>query len=116
MGKVKTKVEPHKHFSKTLMKMKFMNPDVDAQEADVTVKCENRPKKKDVTKINNWEPFYDLLPVSRLSFNGMNPDVETVMKKLGVLQRDPNEHGKMDVDVTVEEMIVRKNKMRQKKK
>lgn len=98
------------------MKMKFMNPDVDNQEADVTIKSEHRPKKKEVTKIINWEPFYDLLPMSRLSFNGMNPDVENMMKKLGVLQRDPHEHGKMDVDITVEEMIMRKNKMKQKKK
>jgi len=116
MGKTKVKVEPHKNFSKTLMKMKFMNPDVDAKEADVTVKSEHKPKKQDVARINSWEPFYDVLPVCRLSFNGMNPDVENAMKKLGVLQRDPHEHGKMDVDVTVEEMIVRKNKMKQRKK
>lgn len=117
MGKVKsTKIEPHKNFSKALMKMKFMNPDMDTKEEKITIKSEHKAKKKDVTKINNWEPFYNILPMSRLSFNGMNPDVENMMKKLGVLQRDPHEHGKMDVDITVEEMIIRKNKMKQKKK
>lgn len=116
MGKIRTKAEPHKNFSKTLMKMKFMNPDADIKEEDVTIKSEHKLKKKDITKVSNWEPFYDILPISRLSFNGMNPDVENMMKKLGVLQRDPNEHGKMDVDITVEEMIIRKNKMKQKKK
>lgn len=115
MGKVK-KVEMQKNFSKTLMKMKFMNPDVNTNEADVTVKSEHKQKKKDVTKIVNWEPFYDVLPMSRLSFHGVNPDVENMMKKLGVLQRDPSEHGKMDVDMTVEEMIMRKKKMKQNKK
>lgn len=117
MGKVRsTKIDLHKHFSKGLMKMKFMNPDIDTPEVDIVIKSEHRPKKSDVTKINSWEPFYDVLPMSRLSFNGMNTDVENMMKKLGVLQRDPNEHGKMDVDITVEEMIIRKNKMKQKKK
>uniref|UniRef100_A0A2S2PQA4 Uncharacterized protein n=1 Tax=Schizaphis graminum TaxID=13262 RepID=A0A2S2PQA4_SCHGA len=117
MGKVKsTKIDPHKNFSKALMKMKFMNPDINTNEEAITIKSEHRPKKKDVSKINNWEPFYDLLPMSRLSFNGMNTDVENLMKKLGVLQRDPHEHGKMDVDITVEEMIIRKNKMKQRKK
>lgn len=116
MGKTKSTKEPHKNFSKALMKMKFMNPDVDTREENITIKSEHKSKRKDVTKINNWDPFYNVLPISRLSFNGMNPDVEKMMKKLGVLQRDPNEHGKMDVDITVEEMIIRKNKMKQKKK
>lgn len=117
MGKVRSsKMEPHKIFSKAVMKMKFMNPDIDSKEEDITIKSEHRIKKKDIIKVNSWDPFYDLLPMSRLSFNGMNPDVENMMKKLGVLQRDPQEHGKMDVDITVEEMIIRKNKMRQKKK
>lgn len=117
MGKVKSsRGEPHKQFSKALMKMKFMNPDIGNVEEEIKIKSEQRTKKKNVTKVNNWEPFYDILPIARLSFNGMNPDVESMMKKLGVLQRDPNEHGKMDVDVTVEEMIMRKNKMKQKKK
>ncbi|VVC39798.1 Hypothetical protein CINCED_3A010712 [Cinara cedri] len=117
MGKIKSsKVDPHKHFSKGLMKMKFMNPNIDAPETDIIIKSETKSKKKDVIKINNWEPFYDILPMPRLSFNGMNPDIENMMKKLGVLQRDPNEHGKMDVDITVEEMIIRKNKMKQRKK
>lgn len=98
------------------MKMKFMNPNVDPEVENITIKSEHRIKKKDVTKINNWEPFYDVLPISRLSFHGVNPDVENMMKKLGVLQRDPHDHGKMDVDITVEEMIIRKNKMKQKKK
>lgn len=115
MGKVK-KMEQHKNFSKTLMKMKFMNPDVDTKEAETTVKSEHKHKRKDVNKVVNWEPFYDILPMSRLSFNGMNPDVENMMKKLGVLQRDPGEHGKMDVDISVEEMIMRKKKMKQSKK
>lgn len=92
-----------------------MNPDIDAPEVDMTIKSEHKLKKKDITKVNSWEPFYDLLPMSRLSFSGMNPDVENLMKKLGVLQRDPNEHGKMDVDISVEEMIIRKNKMKFKK-
>lgn len=93
-----------------------MNPDVGVLEEDVSIKSEHKLKKKDVAKVSNWEPFYDILPICRLSFNGMNPDVENMMKKLGVLQRDPDEHGKMDVDVTVEEMIMRKNKMKQRKK
>lgn len=116
MGKIRAKIEPQKNFSKTVMKMKFMNPDVDTREEDVTIKSEHKLKKKDVTKVNNWEPFYNILPISRLSFNGANPDVESMMRKLGVLQHDPNKHGKMDVDITVEEMIMRKNKMKQKKK
>lgn len=116
MGKIKAKLETHKNFSKALMKMKFMNPDVYTKEIDIAIKSEHKLKKKDVTKVNNWEPFYDLLPMSRLSFHGMNSNVEIMMKKHGVLQRDPQEHGKMDVDITVEEMIIRKNKMKQKKK
>jgi len=116
MGKVKGKMEPHRNFSKTLMKMKFMNPNVDTKEEDTTIKSEHKLKKKDINQINSWEPFYELLPISRLSFNNMNPDVENMMKKLGILQRDPHEHGKMDVDITVEEMIIRKKKMKQKKK
>lgn len=117
MGKVKsTRGEPHKNFSKALMKMKFMNPDIGSVEEEIKIKSEHKAKRKDITKVNSWEPFYDLLPISRLSFNGKNPDVENMMKKLGVLQRDPHEHGKMDVDITVEEMIIRKNKMKQKKK
>ncbi|XP_050544266.1 M-phase phosphoprotein 6-like [Daktulosphaira vitifoliae] len=117
MGKIKsTKGEPRKNFSKALMKMKFMNPDVGTVESEVVIKSEHKIKKKDVVKTNSWELFYDLLPMARISFNGKNPDVESMMKKLGVLQRDPSEHGKMDVDMTVEEMIARKNKMKQKKK
>lgn len=54
-----------------------MNPDADTKEIDIVIKSEHKLKKEGV--------LWSILPISMLSFHGINSDVEIIMKRLGVV-------------------------------